>query len=66
MDPPEHMGRVECSQPVAIGVSIVVAGSSAMALDEGYLPEVLKAGTRRGQGLARALRPHPSLLWTQV
>lgn len=52
MDPPEHVGRVECSQPVAVGVSIVVAGSSAMALNEGNLPEVFQTGTRRGQWLA--------------
>lgn len=65
-DTPEHLSRVECSQPVAVGVCIVVAGSSAMALDEGNLPKVLQAGTRRGQWLARALRPHPSFLWMQL
>lgn len=66
MDPPEHVGRVECSQPVAVGVGIIVAGSSAMALDEGNLPEVLQAGTRRGQRLAWTLCPYPCLLCTHV
>lgn len=43
---PEHVAGVESSQPVAVGVGIVVAGSSAMTLDEGNLPEVFQTGSR--------------------
>lgn len=37
-----------------------------MALNEGNLPEVFQTGTRRGQWLPRALRPHSRLLSTQI
>lgn len=42
----EHVAGVECSQPVAVRVGVVVAGSSAMTLDEGNLPEVFQTGPR--------------------
>lgn len=37
---PEHVTGVERSQPIAVRVGVVVAGSSAVTLDEGNLPEL--------------------------
>lgn len=61
---PEHVVGVERSKPVAVGVGVVVAGSSAVTLDEGNLPEVFQTGSGRGQQLTRALRPHTCFLYT--
>lgn len=37
---PEHVFGVQQGQPVAVGVSVVVACPSPMALNEGNLPEL--------------------------
>lgn len=37
---PEHVFGVQGGQPVAVGVSVVVASPSPMALNEGNLPEL--------------------------
>lgn len=63
---PEHVVGVERRQPVAVRVSVVVTGSSAVTLDEGDLTELFQTGTRRGQRLPRALRPHPRFLKSRV
>ena len=46
---------VDSGQPEAVCVAIVVAGPSAVTLDEGRAPELLETGARRGQSLTRAL-----------
>lgn len=42
-------------QPEAVRVSVVVAGATAMTLDEWSRSELLQTGARRGQSLTRAL-----------
>lgn len=59
---PEHAVRPERSQPVAVAVAVVAAGSSVMTLDEGNPPETLQTGSGGNQGLTRALRPRTGLL----
>lgn len=63
---PEHVVGVERRQPVAVRVCVVVTGSSAVTLNEGDLTELFQTGTRRGQRLPRALRPHPRFLKSGV
>lgn len=48
----KHVAVFDGSEPEAVGVGIVVAGSSAVALDEWSAAEFLQAGTRRGQSLS--------------
>ena len=52
---PEHLVGVYGGQPEAVGVAEVVAGSPAVALDEGSTAELLQAGAGGGQRLAGAL-----------
>ena len=59
---PEELVWVKGREPVAVGVCVVVAGASAVTLDEGNLPELLEAGSWRGQRLARSLGANTGLL----
>ena len=52
---PEHSAAVEGGQPVAVGIRVVVAGSSAMTFYEGNLAESFQTGARGRQGLRGAL-----------
>lgn len=63
---PEHVARVQGGEPVAVRVSVVVAGSPAVTLDEGNLPEVFQTGSRWDQGLTWTLRPHSCFLETNI
>lgn len=45
---PEHVTGIKSSQPVTVGVSVVVAGSSTVTFDEGNLPEVFQTGSGGG------------------
>lgn len=62
----KHVAVFDGSEPEAVGVGIVVAGSSAVALDEWSAAEFLQAGTRGGQSLSRALGTSASVLQTQA
>lgn len=52
---PEHLGLLYGGQPEAVGVAIVVARPSAVALNEGSAAELLQAGAWGGQSLTRTL-----------
>lgn len=58
----KHVAVFDGSEPEAVGVGIVVAGSSTVALDEWSTAEFLQAGTRGGQSLSRALGTSASVL----
>ena len=51
----KHVLVFNGGKPKAVGVSIVVAGSTTVTLDEGSTAELLHTGTRRRQSLAGAL-----------
>lgn len=51
----KHLIVFDGGEPEAVGVGVVVAGSTAVTLDERSAAEFLQAGTRRGQSLAGAL-----------
>lgn len=48
----KHLVVFDGGEPEAVGIGIVVAGSTAMTLNERGTAEFLQAGTRRGQSLA--------------
>ncbi len=48
----KHLIVFNGGKPEAVGVGVVVAGSTAVTLDEWSAAEFLQAGTRRGQSLA--------------
>lgn len=51
----EHLIPFYSGKPEAVSICIIIAGAPAMAFDEGSAAELLQAGTRGRQGLARAL-----------
>lgn len=59
---PEHLIGFYSGQPEAVGVSIVVARPSAMALYEGSAAELLQARAGGGQSLTGALCTCASVL----
>lgn len=65
MTVPEHLRLFHSGQPEAVGVAVVVARPSAVALDEGSAAELLQAGAGGGQGLAGALCTRTSVLGRQ-
>lgn len=52
---PKHLIILNGGQPEAVGVCIVVAGATAMTLNEGSRTELLQTGPRRSQSLTGAL-----------
>lgn len=67
----KHLAVFNSSEPEAVGVGIVVAGSTTVALDKRSTAEFLQAGTRGGQSLSRALSTSASVLhkhkqWKQL
>lgn len=48
----KHLSVFNGGEPKAVGVGVVVAGSTAVTLDEWGAAELLQAGTRRGQSLS--------------
>lgn len=58
----EHVAVFNGSEPEAVGVGIVVTGSTTVALDKWSTAEFLQAGTRGGQSLSGALGTSASVL----
>lgn len=58
----KHLAVFNSSEPEAVGVGIVVAGSATVALDKRSTAEFLQAGARGGQSLSRALSTSASVL----
>lgn len=58
----EHLIPFYSGKPEAVSICIIIAGAPAMAFNEGSAAELLQAGTRGRQGLARALRTSTGVL----
>ena len=58
----EHLIPLYSGKPEAVSICIIIAGAPAMAFNEGSAAELLQAGTRRRQGLARALSTSTGML----
>lgn len=58
----EHLIPLYSGKPEAVSICIIIAGAPAMAFNEGSAAELLQAGTRRRQGLARALSTSTGVL----
>lgn len=48
----KHLVVFDGGEPEAVGVGVVVAGSTAVTLDERSAAELLQTGAGRGQSLA--------------
>lgn len=48
----KHLAIINGGEPKAVGVGVIVAGSTSVTLDEWSTAEFLKTGTRRGQSLS--------------
>jgi len=59
---PKHLVVFNGGEPEAVGVGVVVAGSSAVTLDERHLAETFQTRARRNQGLGGALCSSSRLL----
>ena len=58
----KHVLILDCGEPEGVGVSVVVAGALAVALDEGSAAELLQTGAGGGQSLAKTRRTRTSVL----
>lgn len=58
----KHFTVFNGSEPEAVGVGVIVAGSSAVTLDEWSAAEFLQTGTGRSQSLARTLSTSTGVL----
>lgn len=58
----KHFTVFNGSEPEAVGVGVIVAGSSTVTLDEWSATEFLQTGTGRSQSLARTLSTSTGVL----
>ena len=59
----EHLASLDSGEPEAVSIGVVVAGPTAVALDEWRTSKLFQARPRRRKGLARTFGAGAGVLW---